>query len=376
MKSRLRNRSRGFTLIELLVVIAIIAILIALLLPAVQQAREAARRTECKNKLKQIGLACHNYHDIYLMFPMGSQNAVRTDGLTRNGAGVPGSALVKNVSGLVPLLPFIEQSALYSILDFNQCFSPQTNESNPVAGAWDPNTNPNVRAVTTVIPSFLCPSDTVGNSLLRNTNTQEGEGDANDGNNAGVGRTNYLPAGGSRGWTTNQAWASGTVMNATRTLPDGRSGIRDRGMFGHNGGARLRDVTDGTSNSFLYGEARQSIGTGNTNKGIVNTGHSAAWGAYSYVSSFIVTHPNVDSNHINNYRYHINGPRCVAGATSNCATPVSSASHHGGAASSAHVGGAQFAMGDGSVRFVSENIDVSLYALIHYISDGEVINEF
>lgn len=369
------TKKKGFTLIELLVVIAIIAILIALLLPAVQQAREAARRTECKNKLKQIGLACHNYHDVFGKFPMGSQHGVRVDGLTRT-AGVVGSSPVKNISAIPPLLPYIEQAPLYNSLDFNQCFSPQVNESNPVQGSWNVATNPNVRAVTQMIPEFLCPSDTVGNSLLRNTNTQEGEGIAGDGNDSGVGRTNYLPAGGSRGWTTNRMWGTTNIMNAARTLPDGRTGIRDRGMFGHNGGAQIRDVTDGTSNSFLWGEARQSIGTGNTNKGIVNTGHSAAWGAYSYVSSFVVTHPNANINHINNYRYSINGARCKTGATANCAGDPTIASHHGGAASSAHTGGAQFTMGDGSVRFLSENIDINIYALLHYISDGEVIGEF
>jgi prepilin-type N-terminal cleavage/methylation domain-containing protein len=373
-----RSRRRAFTLIELLVVIAIIAILIALLLPAVQQAREAARRTECKNKLKQIGLACHNYHDVFGQFPMGSQNAMRVDFLTRTDAN-PGTALVKNISALPPLLPYLDQSPLYNTLDFNQCFSPQlSSTSTGLQGAWDPATNPNVRAVTQVIPAFLCPSDSVGNSLLRSTNIQEGEGEAGDGNDEGVGRTNYLPCGGSRGWSTNASWGRTNIMNASRTLADGRVGIRDRGMFGHNGGANLRDVGDGSSNTLMFGEARQSVGTGHTNKGIVNAGHSAAWGAYSWVSTFIAVHPSVDANHINNFRYHINGARCVAGSTANCAspTPPDSASHHGGTASSAHTGGAQFTMGDGAVRFISENLDKNLYALLHYIQDGQTIGEF
>src|SRR5262245_3008809 len=93
-----KRRQRGFTLIELLVVIAIIAILIALLLPAVQQAREAARRTQCKNHLKQIGLAAHNYHDAFLVFPLG------------NGAALFGWKVFT--------LPYLEQNALYNAINF------------------------------------------------------------------------------------------------------------------------------------------------------------------------------------------------------------------------------------------------------------------
>ena len=118
----------GFTLIELLVVIAIIAILVSLLLPAVQQAREAARRTECKNHLKQIGLALHNYHDAHGAFPLG---------LTAHGAGW--SAM---------LLPYLDQSNIYNTLVFAE----------NGAGNWDV-AGPNQSALQTLIPVFRCPSD-------------------------------------------------------------------------------------------------------------------------------------------------------------------------------------------------------------------------
>ena len=123
---RLNRKSRGFTLIELLVVIAIIAILIALLLPAVQQAREAARRTQCKNNLKQLGLAIHNYHDTYSCLPI---------------ADVNGSA--NPVSAHARLLPYIEQSALFSLVDFNV---PYDHINNLVPR-------------NTELPAFRCPSD-------------------------------------------------------------------------------------------------------------------------------------------------------------------------------------------------------------------------
>ena len=109
MPRRLRSQRKGFTLIELLVVIAIIAILIALLLPAVQQAREAARRTQCKNNLKQIGLALHNYHDVYKCFPPGR---------TRNTySGITSAWYTGNYSWLPRLLPNIDQAPIYNTID-------------------------------------------------------------------------------------------------------------------------------------------------------------------------------------------------------------------------------------------------------------------
>ncbi|MEZ6133148.1 MAG: DUF1559 domain-containing protein, partial [Planctomycetaceae bacterium] len=109
-----QSRKSGFTLIELLVVIAIIAILIALLLPAVQQAREAARRTECKNKLKQLGLAFHNYHDTHNTFPA----ALYSSGRYNSAAYFSGNNTVKNVTGWQMILPYMDQAALYNQFDF------------------------------------------------------------------------------------------------------------------------------------------------------------------------------------------------------------------------------------------------------------------
>src|SRR5262245_32200947 len=107
-----RSSHRGFTLIELLVVIAIIAILIALLLPAVQQAREAGRRTECKNNLKQIGLGLHNYHDTFRVFPFGK------------GGSYPAVPVYARWSQHAMILPYIDQAPLYNSIDFN--YPPET----------------------------------------------------------------------------------------------------------------------------------------------------------------------------------------------------------------------------------------------------------
>src|SRR5579859_6029688 len=126
---RVRKSRRGFTLIELLVVIAIIAVLVSLLLPAVQQAREAARRTQCKNNLKQLGLAMHNYHDAYLGFPMGKNTTA--SGLT-------------NFPAQARILPYIDQTNLYNQINFNV----------------GPTNAANVLAYNTTLPAFRCPTDT------------------------------------------------------------------------------------------------------------------------------------------------------------------------------------------------------------------------
>jgi prepilin-type N-terminal cleavage/methylation domain-containing protein len=143
-------RSRAFTLIELLVVIAIIAILVALLLPAVQQAREAARRTQCKNNLHNIGLALHNYMDSFRVFPFGK------------GPSYQGVPVYARWSQHAMILPYIDQGPLYNTIDFN--YGPETPGMAGVINFMPPSTNPggqNAAASRALIPAFLCPSDPV-----------------------------------------------------------------------------------------------------------------------------------------------------------------------------------------------------------------------
>ncbi len=161
---------RAFTLIELLVVIAIIAILIALLLPAVQQAREAARRSQCKNNLKQLGLALHNYHETHKVLPYATMGDTSVNAGTASVAA--GSVILTanptfqatNIKGWVLVLPFVERDALYKKCNFNGTFGNYNNNAGasgvcPAATGGEPNTNGNADVVSQSLDSMVCPSD-------------------------------------------------------------------------------------------------------------------------------------------------------------------------------------------------------------------------
>jgi len=155
----LRFRRIAFTLVELLVVIAIIGILVALLLPAIQAAREAARRTECTNKMKQLGVAIHNYHDTHKQFPPAGINY----GWARDSTDYPITGQILNVSGWVMTLPFLEQQQLYDRYEPEYCAcnyirNPPINSlTGATAVAATSATNSDV--VCTQLKCFLCPSD-------------------------------------------------------------------------------------------------------------------------------------------------------------------------------------------------------------------------
>ena len=199
MPNTIRRRRSAFTLIELLVVISIIAILVSLLLPAVQQAREAARRVRCQNNMKQIGLALHNYLDTHSVFPPGWVAAKGLNSFEHNYFG-----------WATMILPQLDQANLYNQLDFNV----------------NMDEGPNRELVATKIDTFLCPTDDapdVYNSVPRDL---------------ALGVSNYPGVGGF------------TVC-----------ALRAEGLFKWNGAARIGDVLDGTSNTMMVGErvARQPI---------------------------------------------------------------------------------------------------------------------
>lgn len=297
------NARRGFTLVELLVVIAIIGVLVGLLLPAVQAAREAARRMQCSNNLKQIGLAFHNYHDTHGKFPMGEMCLTGTG---PNTAGVPGvsggyqgngASADRNWPWSVYILPFIEQGNLYSVLQ------PGTIPQAPLLTATTP-TPPNGAAnwgviLTQTIPTYICPSDPSSG-----INTRAG----------GYGKMNYLVS---------------KSMGFTNT----RHG--------------MRDVSDGTSNTFLCAERMHGPSPVN-HWGGVWASRQRSNGSYSFDD---VPPPNTP---MPAGVIAANGLCCVTAQDRVPGTTVNLNTR--GGASSSHTGGIQSVFVDGSVHFISNNI--------------------
>lgn len=334
-------RRRAFTLIELLVVIAIIAVLIALLLPAVQQAREAARRSSCKNNAKQLGLALHNYHDTFNQFPPGamwynnggpSAGANNQDQPTGNGDTLM-TELRYSANWVVMTLPYIDQSPLY-----NQ-YRPTLPLIRTSGTAADSNNN----VVNAVIPSILCPSDPFNGPRLNRWAGVE------------LGRINY---GGALGRERGGANALTRWVN----MPGDR-----RGAFGHGRSSQIRDMVDGTTNCALVWELRT---------GPISTDPRGTWALGRVGVSLIAGCDGVgDCAGINDGR---NNAADVHGCSSNVGLGLGC---HGngdgqGAPASAHVGGCHVTLGDASVRFVSQNMDVSIHRGMNSISGGETLGEF
>lgn len=317
------KRRLGFTLIELLVVIAIIAVLIALLLPAVQQAREAARRTQCKNNLKQIGLAFHNYHDVYGAFPPGwvSKGAVVPIG------GGAGSTLIERGmwSWGAFILPYIEQATLSNSLQVGN----KLIEENLVS---------NLTAMQQKLSAFRCATD-IGPDLNdydssradvpTGCTTQYDSRFTTDGTNRIAGAlSNYIMVSGSSDSTTPAVCAAGY----------GPSG----GMGFINSKVSIRDVTDGTSNTLMVGERCWVYSKGST-RVLVGAGN-----ALGFSSETNLAGSNIRANSMAVVGIGYDGI--------NAFNP-SALCHSKRAFNSNHVGGAQFLMSDGAVRFISENID-------------------
>ncbi|QDT63882.1 DUF1559 domain-containing protein [Calycomorphotria hydatis] len=294
------RRENGFTLIELLVVIAIIAVLIALLLPAVQQAREAARRTQCKNNLKQLGLALHNYHDAHHSFPPGY--VAQTPRIEPSG----------NWSWGAMLLPQLEQSALYTNLDVGDT---------PLRLALKDSAK--LELMKKPLTMFRCPSDT--GPQLNTSRTQWSTTPARVYELLAM--SNYLASNSSRS-VCNDEGIGGGLCSTTGSGADG--------VFYRDSKIRFRDITDGTSNTIAFGERAYSL------RDASGTEHICDAGTVFGVNGDLEDNNNGGlSDSLGSTEFLLNE------AASLCAR----------AYSSNHVGGVQFVFCDGSVHFISENID-------------------
>jgi prepilin-type N-terminal cleavage/methylation domain-containing protein/prepilin-type processing-associated H-X9-DG protein len=366
----MRPRSRfGFTLIELLVVIAIIAVLIALLLPAVQAAREAARRAQCTNNLKQIGLACHNYHTTYDKFPIGVSASQNTWNVGKCGVGANGLVTWNGWSVHAMLLPYLEATPVYNAINFS--FDPLVCASQPFQNT----------AFLTLIPGFLCPSDP------------------------------YAGKGGTSAYMNNYYGCIGTTIGSVQSY-----GTDGDGIFGYQIPHSITDCTDGSSNTIAFGEAlvgdggRKGSAGGYPGDGVAIACYSWTADAGMNANYYLYTVlPNCNSawNTIKTSGSNSNGtlgvnrgqywgwgaeamslfntivPPNQAGGWSFCrsgcngccgGSPCSLADHSEIAnANSAHPGGANMLFGDGSVKFLKSSVAQQVYWALGTRNDGETI---
>ncbi len=359
-----RKALRGFTLIELLVVIAIIAVLVALLLPAVQQARESARRATCKANLKQVGLALQNYAETHSILPPGSINRGRYN----QGGTTPNPwTRVLNHTGWLMLLPFIDQAPLYDQVDFNCATNGWLHgdiAGGTVACGWGAS-NPNfVNGIhSTRLKVLLCPSDDGFDRYANHT-------DAAHWLATNHAHTNYLFVGGSHwaGWDRPNLYPSYADSTGQVIMPDGTlPSVRGRGSFGVNGAARFSDMTDGASNTIVVGESAIR------NRTDVNA-RAGIWAADRHQGTWVMTHPNIDPNHINNFRYHINGGLEHKGRTGGNPA-VDDPRHHECVLSSVHTGGAHAVKGDGAVVWLNETMNHTVFASMGRIADGTGLSQ-
>ncbi len=354
----MKRKRFAFTLIELLVVIAIIAVLVALLLPAVQQARESARRAQCKANLKQVGLALQNYAEVHSVLPPGSINRGRSQSFASwNGR-------VLNHTGWMMLLPYVDEVGLYESIDFN-CATGGWMHSSCTGctvacgwGAGNPNFAKGIHSKKLKV--LLCPSDDGADRFANHGDTQHWYAT----NHA---HTNYMFVAGSHhaGWDWPLVYSAYADSTHGITLPNGAApSVRTRGTFGVNGAARFSDITDGTSNTLAVGESAIRNRT-DTNA------RSGIWASDRHQGTWLMTHPvSAPANHINNFRYHINGPYETTQATGGAAG-VNDPRGHECVLSSVHSGGAHAVRNDGSVTFLNETMNHSIYALLGRIADGE-----
>ncbi len=320
---------RGFTLVELLVVITIIGILIALLLPAVQAAREAARQAQCRNNMKQLGLALHNYVSSHNVFPPA--------GLAYGWASCTNTntndALVLNANGLVLLLPFIEQQGLYERYNFKQCACDYIRNCSPATPMLASTlTSGNAQVIATKIPALLCPSDAMDAQF-----------------NQTSGGYAIVSAGSTyKGYRTDYDFVASTGEYCTRNYWKRTSSPQLRRVFGENSETTMAMIRDGTSNTAAMGERL-----------LAADGPNTPWGYRPNANVGVDIGARAPNRWDMPWSATYNPVIGILGEWSDWG--------------SLHPGGANLMMADGSVKFFSETTSLTIFQALATIGNG--INE-
>jgi prepilin-type N-terminal cleavage/methylation domain-containing protein len=337
-----RSLRRAFTLIELLVVIAIIAILVAMLLPAVQQVREAARKSQCQDHLHNLGIALHNYESSFKVYPYA---------VSHSGAIYAGTAgnrpRILNHKGWMLVLPFMEQKPLYDLWDSDLPSGSHKNGSHtgtlagPAPGAAG---NANDKVVSQTVDLFMCPSDSGPTHFFTTT-------DANY--SIAPGSTNEFGAFTNYDFSTRRISSTAAVW-----LQDA---IDTRPLFGADACAEVRDITDGTSNVAMVVETLRDVWDG----------RGQAWGYVKHVGH------GIDLGYVDaTGQIGINFTKCCGWDSPpfQRATPRAGRLGTWSTAGSLHPGGCQICLGDAKVTFISENVDVNVRQRLSRISDGNPVS--
>jgi prepilin-type N-terminal cleavage/methylation domain-containing protein/prepilin-type processing-associated H-X9-DG protein len=320
---------RGFTLIELLVVIAIIATLIGLLLPAVQKVREAAARIQCSNNLRQLGLAAHQYHNVNRTFPPGV-----------NQAQFPSAPQYRGYTLFVYLLPYVEQDNLYRQWDF-------TTPLNNTSGGTGART-------ATVLSVLLCPADLIPLNPV-----------ASQGRTYAL--TSYGGNGGSRSFDPTAAATDGVF----HTTGPGSQPTPNQGPV------RLADITDGTSNTLLFGERSHWDPSYDTfaSAGLASRPSMASWGWWA-ASEGRLAIGDVTLSAYAPINYLIPFRAGDPGAPTSSAQFKPYEDQRVCAFGSSHPGGANFTLADGSVRFIAPSIPLATFRQLATRAGGEVVGDY
>lgn len=374
-----RPRQTGFTLVELLVVIAIIGVLVGLLLPAVQSAREAARRMQCSNNMKQLGLALHNFHDVFKAFPMGDRPRAAGDGF-----------MYVQSHAMVSLLPYLEQSAMQD--------APSVDED-----WYDAVASSDIEQA--VLPTVICPSAI--NGPLNPVDLWGPLGDEIHDPSVGAPQFAAMHYAFCKGvtdtwavdWDRNDQRAPGFVLGADgrpqrgakKGYLNGPIPASEKGMFNRAIKVRFADITDGASNTFAMGEAAGGDawplcrGVNCTDPDVYGQRFPANFGwlvgqpgdedqpSVLGTNAFGCTMERLNKWPVTDSYMALGGDRMMQQRDTR-------SSANGGLNStsnfrSQHQGGGMFVLADGSVRFVSESIDMTVYRHRSTIGGHEVISE-